>query len=129
MAKSKYGPLNQVVVNVGRDPEEFDTKVGPVVRFSVARNMGYGDDAPPPRWVSVAVFNDDIRPQVLEKIRKGSRVALEGTITESEYEGKTQYNMVAVRVGLIEWFLRSQSGNTTGRKDRDEDEPDGDLGW
>jgi single-stranded DNA-binding protein len=128
MAKSKYGPLNQVVGNVGRDPEEFDTKVGPVVRFSVARNMGYGDDAPPPRWISVAVFNDDIRPQVLEKIRKGSRVALEGTITESEYDGKTQYNMVAVRVGLIEWFLRSQS-SAPSRKDRDEDESDGGLDW
>lgn len=130
MAKSKYGPLQQAIGNVGGDPKEYDTKVGPVCRFSLARPTGYGDDAPPPRWLDVAVFNDEIRAQVMEKVRKGSRIAVEGTITEGSYEGKPQYSMVASRVGEVDWFLRTQkSAPKQIEEDDDEDEATDGLDW
>ena len=116
MADKARGPLNQVIGNAGKDPEEHTTKIGPVVRFSVARTMGYGDDAPPPRWVSVAVFNEDLRDQAMERIQKGTPVAVEGTITEDTYNGKPQYNMVAARLGVIDWFLRSKTTPPPTRK-------------
>lgn len=127
MAKGKYGPLQQAIGNVGADPEEFPTKVGPVVRFSLARPTGYGEDAPPPRWLDIAVFNDEIREQVMAKVRKGSRICVEGTITEDSYNGKPQYKMVASRVGEVEWFLRTQKSKPRVEED-DEEETDG-LDW
>lgn len=104
----KRGPLQQAGGNVGKDPEDFESSKGPGTRFSLARPLGYGDDAPPPRWISVAVWNEELRDQVKEKVRKGSRVYVEGTITQNEWEGKTQYKMNAVRVGLIDFFQKTQ---------------------
>jgi single-stranded DNA-binding protein len=91
------------------------------VRFSLARPTGYGEDAPPPRWLDIAVFNDEIRAQVLDKVRKGSRIAVEGTVTEKEYNGKTQYSMVASRVGEVDWFLRTQKSAPKAAPVEDED--------
>ena len=103
--------VQQIIGNVGGDPEDGDTVKGPVTRFSVAVTKAYptapGDDDGETRWVQVAVFKESIREQVNDQISKGTRVAVEGTITESTYQGKKQYGMIASRVGLVDWFLPS----------------------
>ena len=49
-------------------------------------------------------------PQVqrfcLDNIRKGTPVVLEGSEYTTEYQGQTQYNLNAFRVGLVDWFVK-----------------------
>jgi single stranded DNA-binding protein len=111
--------VQQIIGNVGGDPEDGETKVGDVTRFSVAVTKAYpdaGEDNGVTRWVQVAVFKESIREQVHAKISKGTRVAVEGTITESSYQGKKQYGMKASRVGLVDWFLPSAEDKKKAEK-------------
>lgn len=140
MAKDKK-LLQQITGNLGKDPESIETKVGEVVKFSVAVTLRYGDD-PITRWVQVALFDerrqDDrdgelspLQRRVLKGIEKGSKVAVEGTITSKEVDGKTYYDMIATRIGIVEWFKRDSNGSSSkSKKSRDEDDDeDEDLGW
>jgi len=103
--------ISQIIGNLGSDPEDGDTSVGPVTRISVAVTKAYpsspGADDGETRWVSVAIFKPSIREQVKELLSKGSTVCAEGTITESSYQGRPQFGMKASRVGRVEWFLPS----------------------
>lgn len=132
MSDTKRGPIQQAGGNVGGDPEDFESKAGPGTRFSLARPLGYGEDAPPPRWISVAVWNEELREQVHAKIKKGSRVYVEGTITQEEWNGKTQYKMNASRVGLIEFFQKTRKQEYTPKPKAEKAEVEGDgeeLDW
>jgi len=123
------GVLQQISGNCGKDPENFESSKGPGTRFSVARPMGYGDDAPPPRWIDVAVWNEEIRAQVMAQVRKGTRVYVEGTITESEYQGKPQYRMNAARVGLVAFFTKTKPYQPRQDAPPAKAEPEEELGW
>ena len=143
MARDK-GLLQQITGNVGKDPETQESKVGDIVKFSVAVTLRYGED-PITRWVQVALFDerrqDDrdgelspLQRRVLKGVEKGSKVAVEGTITSKEKDGKTYYDMIAKRVGIVEWFKRDDNGSfgkASSKKkaaDEDEDEEEG-IGW
>jgi single-stranded DNA-binding protein len=129
LSDTKRGPIQQVGGNVGGDPEDFESKAGPGTRFSLARPLGYGDDAPPPRWISVAVWNEELREQVHEKIKKGSRVYVEGTITTDTYQDKPQYKMNAVRIGLIEFFKKTPKEGGYQPKAKAEKPAEEELDW
>lgn len=103
--------IQQIIGNVGKDPVDADTSVGPVTRVNVAVTRSYpsspGVEDGTTRWVSVAVFKPSIREQIKAQVAKGTSVIAEGVITQSEYEGKPQYGMKASRFGLATWFVPS----------------------
>ena len=41
---------------------------------------------------------------ILEAIYKGAKVAVEGYTSVREYQGKAYHNIVASRVGIVEWL-------------------------
>ena len=119
--------LTQLNGNVGQDPKTFETSKGEVVKFSLAVTMKYGQgEEGLTRWVNVSVFNDDLRPQVLAEISKGTKVAVEGKLrTDREYKGEKQYDLIASRVGLVKWFTRSKSQPQQSQQQSS----DSGLGW
>lgn len=107
MPEYKKDPLKSLAGRVGKDPVRRDTRKGTVVGFSVAVPTGY-DDADAPMWFDVSVFNEGLQASVLAEIQKGQQVAIEGFYSTREYEGKLYHQIMANRVGLIEYLARSK---------------------
>lgn len=95
-----------VVGHAGQDAKEFSTSKGPVVKFSVAEVVGYDKDKKEDviDWVQVTVWSDGLRKLALLKIKKGNRVAITGGAKESTYEGKTQREVAAQRIGIVDYL-------------------------
>lgn len=110
MSKQYDTPLTGIVGVVGRDPETKMTSKGEIVKFSVAVSDGFGDGATT-TWFNVAVFNEGLQETILRgdnnrpTVQKGSHVAVQGTVSQ---KGDYGPDMLAVRVGLIEWLRRAQ---------------------
>jgi single stranded DNA-binding protein len=117
--------LSHIVGNLGKDPEKkyVDSLEKSVVEASVAVTMSYGDDGET-RWVKVAVWNEGLQDQVMEKLKKGSKVAVEGTMKIDSYEGKAQYQMSASRIGFFLPFerLKSEDARPATKKSEGEEE-------
>lgn len=134
--------LTHITGNLGKDPETADTKVGTIVRMSVAVTMKYGKDDGITRWVQVALFDerrkddqdDELSPlqrQAMKKLEKGSKVAVEGVMKVRKVDGKTYYDLSAKRIGVVDWFLRENGGNqASSRSSSSDDDEDGEaLAW
>ncbi|XP_055943227.1 single-stranded DNA-binding protein, mitochondrial-like isoform X2 [Argiope bruennichi] len=74
---------------VGIDPQLRGTETKPVVVFTLATNTNYkyetGEIKQKTDWHRITVFKNSLRDTVLEYLRKGSRVYVEGRIVYSEY--------------------------------------------
>ncbi|CAL1293595.1 unnamed protein product [Larinioides sclopetarius] len=83
--------INHVTLlgRVGIDPQLRGTESKPVVVFTLATNTNYkyetGEIRQKTDWHRIAVFKNSLRDTVLEYLRKGSRVYVEGRIVYSEY--------------------------------------------
>lgn len=86
--------------NVGKDPTLRTTQNGDqVLNFSVGVKQGYGDRAST-NWFRVNVWGK--RADSLSGIiRKGSKVAVSGEFSTSEYEGKTQLEVRAADIDVM----------------------------
>lgn len=104
-----YADLVHVAGKVGRDPITRDSAKGPIVKFTVAETIGYGEDREKnTKWWDVAVFKEALHPAVLANIFKGADVVLEGSASKRD-----QYNdIIASRVGLVSWLTRVQPAAT-----------------
>lgn len=134
--------LDSITGNAGGDPKVYDTKIGPKVGFSVAVTKKYGED-PITRWVQLAVFDErrqddrdgDLSPwqeRVKDTFKKGSKVAAEGIITAKKVDGKTVYDMIVKRIGLVDWVQRGDTGaSTRSKRSKAESDDDGEepTGW
>jgi hypothetical protein len=143
---SKDNLLVDILGNVGKDDaEEFDTKIGPKVGFSVAVPQKFGEE-PITRWVQIAVFDERMRDDqdgemspwqqsVLSRIKTGMKVGVKGVLTKGEYNGKTQYNMIAKQVFLLDPIARDGKTGTSSKKStkaakvEEEDDEEEDLGF
>lgn len=100
----------RVIGNVGQPPERSDRNDS-FIKFSVAQNDGYGDDAGT-EWFNITI-NEDKKPHLagfaLDQLKKGSKgVYVEGYGTIKEVNGKTYRDMWASRIGLVE-FVTAES--------------------
>lgn len=96
MTDRKYPPFNYLVGRVTRNPEESTTPKGTtVVKLSVWRNYSFDKDDG--SFVDVTGFSEKIRATLLS-LSKGDRIAMEGTLKEREYNGKTYYDFVSMSV-------------------------------
>jgi single-stranded DNA-binding protein len=102
------GTFFATVGAVGATPETKETSKGKIVTFRLAVQTGYpeskGEKGPDPIWYDVAVFKEALQPVILESIYKGAKVAVEGYTSVREYQGKAYHNIVASRVGIVEWL-------------------------
>jgi single-stranded DNA-binding protein len=115
--------LSQIAGYVGSAPEVRDGSDGDeFTSFSVGTNRFYDDDhEESTRWYSVAINKPALQDYVLEALKKGTAVVVEGTIRKVEKDGNTYFNMTGYRVGLVDWHV-------TGGSQKGEDyDPDEDL--
>ena len=106
--------LSHIIGNLGKDPVKkyVESLEKNVVELSVAVTMSYGDDGET-RWVRVAVWNEGLQDAVMENLKKGSKVAVEGTMKIEKYEDKPQYQMTASRIGFFKPFERQKAEDET----------------
>ncbi|GFQ66560.1 single-stranded DNA-binding protein, mitochondrial [Trichonephila clavata] len=83
--------VNHVVLlgRVGIDPQLRGTENKPVVVFTLATNTNYkyetGEVRQKTDWHRIAIFKASLRETVLEYLKKGNRVYVDGRIVYSEY--------------------------------------------
>lgn len=104
--------ITHLTGNVGSDPEERDANGDKVVKFSLGVTLRYGEDKET-RWVNCSVWQEDLREFTKREISKGSAIAVEGTLrTDRVYNEKQQFDLRVIRIGLVQWAKRSNSGES-----------------
>jgi single-strand DNA-binding protein len=90
---------------VGRDAELKQTKAGEdVLTFPVGVSQGYGDNKTT-NWFRCNMWGKRAR-NLQQYLLKGAKVAVAGSLTIGEYEGKAQFN---VTVDEVEFMSRSEN--------------------
>lgn len=88
-----------VVGRLGRNPEQVKAEAGGC-SFSIASDQGWGEKKST-NWIRVTVWGK--RGEKLSlMLNKGSRVGVRGELTTREYEGKTQLELRADEVELLD---------------------------
>lgn len=99
---------------VGTDPQWREAgDAGDVLEFRLAVQTSY-DEGAEAKWFDVTVWNEKLQESVEAEVFRGAKVAVEGTYSSREYDGKTYFKINAAKVGLIEWLQRSK-GNSSSR--------------
>lgn len=102
--------MNRMVItgNVGKDPELKYSNAGmAILKFSVADTSGK-DDKKKTLWHSVTAFGE-LAENAAAALSKGTRVVIEGKLTEDKYTNKdgvevTRYQVLADDVMLsVKW--------------------------
>lgn len=99
-------PIRKIIGNLGSDPVQETTPTGKLVtNFNVADPVGYGREVGEPNWHKVAIWDESIQEQVLQKLHKGDLVAIAGPVEEKNVNGRTYRNMQGWRVGKVQLFV------------------------
>lgn len=96
-----------VVGNMGGRPQKDMAGQTEVVKFSVARPVAYGKEAPLPQWWNVTVWNESLGEKLMDEttgLQKGEAVAVVGTGGPKVVNGKTYYNLNAKRVARVNFI-------------------------
>jgi single-strand DNA-binding protein len=108
--------LNLMIAgNVGKDAEHKTTGNSELCSFSVAVNVGYGDNRTT-QWVDVSKWGKGAQG-LAGILRKGSRVAVTGELSLREYNGKTYLQCRADNVTILS--TPEVSGADRDRQHRD----------
>ncbi len=104
MADFEKKTIRHIAGNVGADPELRTGREDYFVTFRVAVTRDY-DEGSDARWYGVSVNREALQDEVMEQIKKGSRVVVEGVPSTSKgTDGRTFYNFKAFRVGLVDYL-------------------------
>lgn len=104
----------RAIGNVGKKPARSERRED-IIEFSIAQNTGY-DDSDEAEWYNIAVFEEG-KPHLAEfaltQLNKGSKgVYVEGYGKIKEVNGKVYRDLIASRIGLLE-FVTKDSAPTT----------------
>jgi single-strand DNA-binding protein len=126
--KEKDMYLNSVTIVgfVGADPEQRQAR-GNSTKFTVLsvatqRSWKNAEDewVSKTEWHRVAIFRTRLAQYVLDNIRKGAHVLVEGSLISSTYEGPGQGKKAAT-TKITSWSIRADA---VRRLDRGEPEPE-----
>ena len=124
--------ITHITGNVGSDPTTFDAGDTKVLKLSVGVTLRYGEEKET-RWVNCSLWADtqaDLIAFIKEEISKGSAVAVEGYLkTDREYKGVKQFDMRVVRIGLVTWAKRDNSGQPRSKPAPTEVAEESGLDW
>ena len=89
-----FSAVNKVTLlgRLGQDPVLRGTERTPVVTFSIATNESWkskendGEYQIRTEWHNIAVFSEPLQNIVMDRVKKGMRVQIDGRIRYSEYE-------------------------------------------
>ena len=89
-----FSAVNKVTLlgRVGQDPVLRGNERTPVATFSIATNESWkskendGEYNIRTEWHNIAVFREGLQNIVMDRVKKGMRVQIEGSIKYSEYE-------------------------------------------
>jgi single-strand DNA-binding protein len=101
--------------NVGKDAEHKTTGKSELCTFSVAVNVGYGENRTT-QWVDVTKWGNGAQG-LAGILRKGSRVAVAGELSLREYNGKTYLQCRADAVTILS--TPEMSGADRDKRHRD----------
>ena len=121
---------HQIIGRVGRDPEERHLNGGgSVVNFSVATSEQWkskdGEKRESTVWHDVVSFNEHLNKVIMNYVKKGSRVYVEGKIQKREYEDRdgntrrvTETVLQKYRGELVLLDSRKEGGSTAPERER-----------
>ena len=119
--------MNRVILigRVGQDPEGRDTRGGRVVSFSLAtsekwKDQSSGDQHEKTQWHRVTCWNEHVGKVIENYVRKGSQVAVEGSINYSEYE-KDGVTMKSTDIVIGRFDGKLELLGSKGDRDQSED--------
>jgi single-stranded DNA-binding protein len=105
----------QVVGNAGGDPEyRTDSTGNEWANFSVAVTKSYANKLT--TWVRVGTKNPGLVQFIKDNIRKATPVAAEGFMKVEQYNGKTQYNLLGTRIGIVKYGVKSDTQQSNASK-------------
>lgn len=108
--------ITHLTGNVGSDPKEYEANGDKVMKMSLGVTLRYGEEKET-RWVNLSVWAEELREWVKKNVSKGTPIAVEGTLrTDRMYEGKQQFDLRVIRIGLVEWAKRNGSGQSSKPK-------------
>jgi hypothetical protein len=112
-------PLKQIAGYAGAAPEVRENPNGEeFTTFRVGVNLYYDDERDDStKWYGVAVNKPAVQDWVLENVKTGTPIVVEGTASKTEKDGNVYFNMTGYKVGLVDWFV---SGPDTSVDDDDE---------
>ena len=99
------GTVNKAMLlgRVGKDPE----KRGTVVTFSIATNESYknakGENVEKTTWHNITAFGK-LGDVVMNYVKKGDRVYVEGKITHYTTEGDNSKTITSINVDAVEFL-------------------------
>lgn len=112
---------------VGADPEQRQSKSNgskfTVLSVATRRSWKNAEDewASKTEWHRIAIFRPRLAEYVLNSIRKGTHVLVEGSLVSSTYEASNGKGKKSAPVKIISWSIRA---DTVRKLDRGEPEPE-----
>lgn len=95
--------------NLGRDSEFRRAGDNDVLSFSIGVKQGYGDKASS-NWFRCSLWGKR-GDKLVDYLKKGAKVVVQGDLTIGEYDGKPQYD---VRVNEVEFMSRADGERRDG---------------
>jgi single-strand DNA-binding protein len=125
--------VNRVTLigNVGRDPESRTfSNGGGVVSFSLAtterwKNRETGEPQTRTEWHNISCFNEALSKVILQYVKKGSKLFVEGQIQSREYTDKDgaqrkSFEIVLPKFGGVIELLDSKPHDAPAERPREE---------
>ena len=121
--------VNKVTLlgRLGQDPVLRGNERTPVVTFSIATKESWksrendGEHNIRTEWHNIAVFNGNLQNIVMDRVKKGMRVQIEGSIKYSEYEKEgVQIRGVSIVAQDLITFDKSGSSSSSDRDEFDD---------
>jgi single-stranded DNA-binding protein len=124
--------ITHLTGNAGDDPKEYPAGDTKTLKISLAVTMRYGEEKET-RWVNCTIWADkqgDLFDWAKENVSKGTPLAIEGTLkSDRYYEGKQQFDLRVVRIGLIQWAKRANGGERAPQPKASEPSTSSELDW
>lgn len=115
--------INRVTIigNLGRDPERQQTSGGtPYAKFSVATNESYQDRngtwQKSTEWHNIKVWGHSV-DRVMQQLKKGSLVYIEGTLRSYELEGQGVQQMGGAGGRTRHWEIKALTWRSLDPRD------------
>ena len=121
MAYEKQDKMVHIIGNVGSAPEKKDTGKGVVVNIFTIVPLRYGDDKQD-QPVNVGIWdrNPEIQDWAMENVSVGTPIAAMGWLKSRKLNnGKTALDLSVVRIGIVDFAKRNNSGQASKPKEEE----------
>jgi single-stranded DNA-binding protein len=112
--------LIHVIGTISQSPQWRETSKGNILSLSVAETRKYRtqDHEGESRFYDAVIWDENVGKAVARDLYKGSKVAVEGTYAQQEYDGKVRHSLYAYKIWpLDDCYQKPKDGDhTTGTR-------------